>query len=207
MALKPFQIKFCCWNVLADVYSHSNSKHIDEDTKFLLWSNRYPKINKCIESSNADIFCLQEIDHFYDSYSHFFKSLDYTCIYHQRPDRQDGCLIAYKDSLFEVGAIEYINFDDIAIKMAGDHLRAANYEKKNVAILAHFKCKSLTDTLCSRTQKEFIVANTHIYWNPNKPKLKLAQTQYFIDRLIKFSIDNNLTEGIYWHIQFTYYFT
>ena len=189
-------VRLCCWNILADAYAHRQLRSspitispIEE------WNHRFSLIKSYIIQSSADILCLQEVDHFEDSFKPFLTLNNYECIYYQRKERKDGCLIAYKPALFTLNKVDFIEFDDIA-DIVGASYAKKNYIKRNVGIIAHFTCKNteVQSSLQSlvRVASDFIVSNCHIYWNPHKPEVKLAQVQYYLDRLIAFIKKNNL---------------
>lgn len=205
-------VRVCCWNVLADVYAHrqvasipptpssilgtSNDNTLNfeststlKDSSALSWTTRFDQISSYLDATKADIFCLQEVDHFADSFEPFLQYRQYECLYLQRPERKDGCMIAFKKDILELSHYDYVNFDDIATLVDTEYTRS-HYKKKNVAMIAHFNLKSNPSP--DLESKQFVIANTHMYWNPNKPNLKLAQSQYLLERLNRFMCQHNI---------------
>lgn len=172
IAVNP--IRFLSWNILSDCYAHGilrskdrppvdislhESGQVQNNYSPTDWLGRFALIKSCIQSAGADILCLQEVDHFSDSFEPFLGSIGYSTIYLQRPKRKDGCLIAYCLDRIDLLSTEYINFDDISSAIQRVALKES-YERHNVAILAKFKDKLHIHS----TGNSFIVANTHLYW-------------------------------------------
>jgi mRNA deadenylase 3'-5' endonuclease subunit Ccr4 len=68
------KINLCCWNVLADVYAHGQLTP-NKPLELLEWSKRFDEIRRKVELTKANIFCLQEVDHFAESYEPFFSGI------------------------------------------------------------------------------------------------------------------------------------
>ena len=88
------EIKIMSYNILADVYTgmthghHLNRDHLD-------FSDRSAKIISEIRQSDADIVCLQEVDHFEDTYKPVLEGMGYEFRFEYRR-RRDAVLIAFK---------------------------------------------------------------------------------------------------------------
>ena len=78
------------WNVLADSYTSFGTKPVPAAS---LWEYRSAIISERLQQMQADIFTLQEVDHFDDFYCPLFNSLGYDTAYLQRPEKPDGSLI------------------------------------------------------------------------------------------------------------------
>lgn len=168
------RLSVSCWNVLADAYAHKGAL-LDS----VRWSYRFDLITKCVASAQSDLFCLQEVDHFDDSFKPLFDRLGYESVYLQRPNRRDGCLIAFNSSEYELMDTEKVYFDDIVeLVPASRSTRPDHFERQNVAVITKLRSKR-------NKEKELIASCAHLYWNPNKPDVKLAQTLYLLDRVHK----------------------
>jgi len=75
-----------------------------------IWPARFEKIKNCIQLSGADLYCLQEVDH-YPEYDSFLESIGFKSVYMQRPTRNDGCLIAFDKHKLELCKIDEVYFD------------------------------------------------------------------------------------------------
>lgn len=173
-------ISIATWNVLADAYAMFQDGVALEH---LVWEERRTKIEKCIVACCADILCLQEIDHYDDFYKEFLDHLQFQCIYIQRPNKDDGCLVAWKKDKFELAGHVCIDFDDIRHLISVADI-AENYVKNNVGIIAKLRCKDHERE--RESMNSFVVGNVHIFWNPARPEVKLAQTRYLQMKLREF---------------------
>lgn len=187
-------LSVCTWNVLADCYSHGlQSVPADSYSERLHWGRRKDRIRDRILEFKTDIVCLQEVDHYLDFYQLFFHEMGYESIYVQRPDKSDGCCLAYNASKFILQRSQLINFDDICHSIANSQI-AEMYLKHNVAQIAEFRwkkrCVSSASLQCESlpsndiSQLPFVVANCHIYWNPAKDEVKLAQSRFLKENLV-----------------------
>ncbi|KAA0160060.1 hypothetical protein FNF31_04519 [Cafeteria roenbergensis] len=62
-------LRVMTWNVLADgLAQHGNFAHIKEPARELSWEARAPGILATIESAGADVVCLQECNHWHDTF-------------------------------------------------------------------------------------------------------------------------------------------
>ncbi len=179
-------VRVVTWNVLADSYSKAvrkcskiNDVQPEMFESILNWSARFQKITQCIDATNADILCLQEVDHFKDSFLVYCASIGYGAVYVQRPQKDDGCLIIYNRLKYEIVSTQEINLDDIAELYRTNILNNNNrskYAKQNVAVIVQFRvvdCPSKVFNLCT----------CHIHWNPNLLDVKLAQAKYILKHL------------------------
>lgn len=148
-----------------------------ESMQHIEWNTRKKKIASSLESCEADILCLQEVDHYTDFYQPLLSELGYNLVYCKRPSRQDGCLIAYDSKKYELHKHEMVQFDDIADLMENDSARS-NMKRSNVALIALLSCKN--------SDKKFISSTAHMYWNPRRPEVKSLQTQYLVSRIDNF---------------------
>jgi CCR4-NOT transcription complex subunit 6 len=161
------------WNLLADCYIRGISKLFPGDPpSYLLWEERFERIKEQIQNTQADIFCLQEVDHYQDGIEPFLESIGYDSIYLQRPRKPDGCLIAFDASKFSVDGRCEIQLDDLA---DSQYICDQLYMKQNVCLLLHFRFIS--------TNLKFIVACCHIHWNPNLEDLKNNQVRYILSKI------------------------
>lgn len=178
-------IQFVSWNVLADVYATKGST-IEPGTTVnpRSWPYRSNMLRDKLAELNADVFCLQEVDHYKDFYLPTLAKIGMKSIYFQRPQKKDGCLISFRESRFEL--CNSFDLDLDCLTSLDDHLSygRSKYQKNNVAHFAH-----LFDTF---TGQDFIAANCHIHWNPNVPEVKLAQVTYILSQLALFKTRENL---------------
>lgn len=193
---KRFKVSVSTWNCLADCYasgiSVAKSKHSDD---ILCWTARSERICRVLEDDAADIVCLQEVDNYEKTFKPCFTSLGYDVVYLKRPTRQDGVLVAFKRSKFELLKKDFVYFDDLA-NVTRTHLsisQRARLKKQNVAIILLLKTRTTLDSNpLGRKPCVFTVSTTHLYWNPISPLVKLAQAYYLLERIARVRDDSGL---------------
>ncbi|OWM72284.1 hypothetical protein CDL15_Pgr018169 [Punica granatum] len=158
----------------------------------------------------------QEVDEYDGFYRANMENSGYTGIYIQRSgQKRDGCGIFYKQDRAELVLEERIEYNDLVdmIQESTDSSDNCNDEPGNgnedvetkpdsptkkstedrgdpndprvrlkrdcVGIMAAFRLKDSSGRL-------IIVANTHLYWDPEWADVKLAQAKYLLSRLARF---------------------
>jgi uncharacterized protein with PIN domain/endonuclease/exonuclease/phosphatase family metal-dependent hydrolase len=176
-------MRVASWNVLADCYIHGQtlSNPSDFDT-VLKWPRRKEMIHQCIVDFAADIYCLQEVDHFESFYRNMMKELGFKCLYVKRPAKRDGCLVAYRADRFRVIGHRELNLDSLSFIDGDRKSSKSKFFKNNVAILVALKDLE--------TDAHLIVANCHIHWNPSLEDVKCAQAAYILEQLAEFRADH-----------------
>eukprot|EP01017_Pseudomicrothorax_dubius_P034965 TRINITY_DN4846_c0_g3_i2.p1 TRINITY_DN4846_c0_g3~~TRINITY_DN4846_c0_g3_i2.p1 ORF type:complete len:153 (-),score=11.94 TRINITY_DN4846_c0_g3_i2:158-616(-) len=94
-------ISILSFNILADCYCPPEFFPY-ADKQILLHSYRAPLIVKQIGELDADIVCLQEVDHYEDYFQGRLKALGYRSIYEPKSSRREGLLVAWKESRFKM---------------------------------------------------------------------------------------------------------
>lgn len=125
---------------------------------------RAPRILNEIERASPDVLCLQECDH--DLFSEFYKpnleAMGYNCVFKATStSRIVTVCTAYKRSLFKEEGWTYLNLDEELDKIDESFVRHKE------ALFVHLKQYS--------TGKKFVVANTHLFWNPDFEWVKYGQ--------------------------------
>ncbi|KAI3695975.1 hypothetical protein L1987_78981 [Smallanthus sonchifolius] len=201
------KFRLVSYNILAQAYVKS-SVFPYSPSPCLKWKARSPVILDILRSLDADIFCLQELDEYDKFYKEKIEQNEYSSIYIKRSGRKlDGCGIFYKHNKLELVVEETIDYNDLANLILDDSSRMEQKEKDPdtnnkgevksprdlgdpndpyvrlkrdcVGIMAAFKFKY-------PYQHYVIVANTHIYWDPEWADVKLAQAKYLLSRVAQF---------------------
>ena len=198
------KISLASWNVLADCYIYGinkkwdqlnnfniipsfsknnllyeNSLNIEHPLQHLNWDYRKEMLINVMAKVNGDIYCFQEVDHFDDFFDSFLSSIGYSSVFLKRPNKSDGCLIAFKVNKFLLIDVENILLDDIeSFAECNAKEKKSKYLKGNVALIVRLASKE--------DSRDFIVATCHIHWNPNLPNVKLGQVYYILQRLFSF---------------------
>ncbi|XP_044749357.1 protein angel homolog 2-like isoform X2 [Coccinella septempunctata] len=170
---KKFVFTLMSYNVLAqDLVQNHEYLYREHNKQALQWEVRWLNILKEIGDANPDIICFQEVQesHITNYFSVLEKKLGYKSIFKKRTGiRTDGCAIFYKRKrlqLMEYEKVEYFQ----------ENVPVLN--RDNVAIVARFIPKEV------HTQA-FVVATTHLLYNPKRQDVRLAQVQNLIAEIDK----------------------
>ena len=114
-----------------------------------------------IAHDNAEIICLQEVDHYDEIYKPRLEALGYqTQVVYRRGI--DAELIAWKQSVFKFVTKQEIHYEDLVEKYG------KGFKRGNVGLICMLKH--------IESGKEIIVANTHLHWNPKYDYVKFGQS-------------------------------
>ncbi|PWA53222.1 DNAse I-like superfamily protein [Artemisia annua] len=198
------------YNILAQAYVRSGDKgkFPHSPAACLKEKTRAQVTLDVLKNLDADILCLQELDNYDNFYKEKVGQYDYSSIYVKRGGtKKDGCGIFYKHNKLELVIEEKIDYNDLAELTLDESTRAKPKEKALdsdmngqgtsskdhgdpndpyvrlkrdcVGIMAAFKFKE-------PYEHYVIVANSHIYWDPEWADVKLAQAKYLLSRVAQF---------------------
>ncbi|XP_039121336.1 carbon catabolite repressor protein 4 homolog 4-like isoform X2 [Dioscorea cayenensis subsp. rotundata] len=195
-----YKFRLVSYNILAQVYVKS-SNFPGSPSSCLKWKIRSQAILTALKSFNADFLCIQELDEYDSFYKSNLESTGYSGIYIQRNgQKRDGCGIFYKPNCAKLVSMEEIYYNDLANSLNLESTDTSEREfsdKDNhsdhgdlndprirlkrdcVGLLAAFKLNDPSHHLV-------IMANTHIYWDPELIDVKLAQVKYLLLRVAQF---------------------
>lgn len=125
---------------------------------------RAPRILNEIEKLNADIVCLQECDHdlFLEFYKVNLEDMGYTTLYKiSSTNRIVTNVIAFKSSQFRQDNFELLDLNE-------------GLQAHDDSFTKHKECLILSLRHLT-SNKLFIVANTHLFWNPDYEYVKYGQ--------------------------------
>ncbi|XP_060207906.1 carbon catabolite repressor protein 4 homolog 4-like isoform X4 [Lycium barbarum] len=186
-------------------------------TFWLRWKARSQAILTVLKSLGADFLCLQELDEYDSFYKSNIERVGYSSIYIQRSgQKRDGCGIFYKQDSAELVIEEKIDYNDLVPSIHDDTVsvdKEANLPADGDKKLASKGDVSLKNSRadrgdindpCVRLKRDcvgimaafrlkdpchfIIVANTHLYWDPELADVKLAQARYLLSRLAQFKL-------------------
>ncbi|KAL4502033.1 hypothetical protein ABPG73_020170 [Tetrahymena malaccensis] len=167
------QIQITSYNILADQYT--DPWYFPYCPKqYLNFDYRKWKIVEEIKLINSDIVCLQEADHIENFYYQQFQELGYQVYYALKPCRNEGILVMFKKDKFKFIAEYVINFDS----QIPDSFNKANYQRNNNALIIELKHLN--------SDQKLVIANTHLFWNPQNEEVKLLQTAQILENLTKY---------------------
>lgn len=199
-----FKFRLVSYNILAQAYV-KREQFPHSPSACRKWKTRSQAILNLLKSLGADICCLQEVDEYDSFYKENMDSHGYDSIYLQRTGKKpDGCGIFFKNNIAELVLEEKIDYNDLVEIVQDDALTggekdtnteatekdmAGNCGDSNdprirlkrdcVGIMVAFRLKDPSHHVV-------IVANTHLYWDPNWADVKLAQAKYLLSRLAQF---------------------
>jgi endonuclease/exonuclease/phosphatase family metal-dependent hydrolase len=110
----PSALKIVSWNVLADAYTFAHFyKHLERPKQTMAWAKRVKMIVETLHRLDADVYCLQEVDHWPELCA--LMSQQYDGVFESRTGhKQDGLAILWKRSaLALVGEKAVLKFDDL----------------------------------------------------------------------------------------------
>ncbi|UIZ22306.1 hypothetical protein KXD40_004839 [Peronospora effusa] len=115
---------------------------------------------------------LQEVDHYEDFFKPRLEKAGFVGVYKRRTGEttHDGCAIFVKKSMFRIVTSHEIEY------RVQDH---PVLNRDNIALAAVVEIKSDAN---GSVPARFVVANTHLLFNPNRGEIKLAQ----LDMLLKY---------------------
>jgi mRNA deadenylase 3'-5' endonuclease subunit Ccr4 len=167
-------LRVCAYNVLAQ--NLATSKYFPSAKQALKVSKRYPLLRQRFQSINADIVCVSEA---FSDVVDMLQSLGFEVRYIQRHNKTYGNAIAWKGELLEVEREATATLNDCAdaiqsfpIRVAGSGVSIvrSDFITENIAMFMQFRLKQHP---CARV----CVCSTHLYWDPSKDPVKVAQAQ------------------------------
>eukprot|EP01036_Dinobryon_divergens_P033845 gene33845-43731_t len=176
-------ISVITYNVLGPIHGQGE-KHHYAPVAVTKWSRRRTKLLEELRSLNPDIFCLQEVSGkgLKETFIPGLKRIDMECSGYSYSVKKDngganyhkyiGCAIFYKPSKLTIVASkrgyikDFIPLD--AMSCRSHEFYVDIHSRYNSVVMVMFNVNS--------SNRTFIVANTHLYWNPEREDIKVAQT-------------------------------
>lgn len=171
-------ITLMSYNVLAqhlidahpELYAEHQSWHLN-------WTHRLRLIIAHVASLQPDVLCLQEVQQCH--LGQFANALRVAAnlgayVYQKRTGTAtlDGCATFYRTDRLELHRSHCVEYNQPQCKQLLD--------RPNVAVLTHFRS-------CQRPAVQFVVANTHLLFNPKREDVRVAQTQVLLAELDRFA--------------------
>ncbi|XP_017040674.1 protein angel [Drosophila ficusphila] len=178
---KQSTFKLVSYNILAqDLLLEHLFLYVGIPQEFLTWRRRQQNILQELIKLDSDILCLQEMQ--YDHLALLVQGLRMgnskrlAYVFKKKTGhRTDGCAIVYDSCKFEL-------LDHRAVELHDKEVALLNRE--NVALFAKFRFKKE-----QVQQKDFVVATTHLLYNPNRSDVRCAQVGRILEELQTFSTD------------------
>ncbi|KAM4621650.1 nocturnin [Polymixia lowei] len=158
-------IRVMQWNILAQALGEGKDGFVRCPLDALNWQERKYLILEEILTYRPDIVCLQEVDHYYDTFQPIMASLGYhssflakpwsPCLDVERNNGPDGCALFFRRSRFSLLATAHLR------------LSAMMLPTNQVAIVQTLRCRTTGQRLC--------VAVTHLKARSGWERLRSAQ--------------------------------
>ena len=130
---------------------------------------------------DVDLLCVQECDMYDAFWKASWAALGYTSIYQKKTNtKQDGVGIVFDPTKYSIETTDSIPLNDIT---TSDPELQGRLQRDNVALFVRFRHQA--------TKQTFVIATTHLFWDPAQEDVKLAQTQYVLKQLNRFNVHND----------------
>ncbi|XP_026796254.3 nocturnin isoform X1 [Pangasianodon hypophthalmus] len=146
------QIRVMQWNILAQALGEGKDGFVRCPMEALNWAERKYLILEEILTYRPDIVCLQEVDHYYDTFQPVMSSLGYQSSFCPKPcspcldvcgnNGPDGCALFFSRERFHLLHIHHLRLSAMSLKT------------NQVAVVATLQCQV--------TGRVFCVAVTHL---------------------------------------------
>lgn len=150
----------------------------------LQWNRRKSNILKEIWNLAPDILCLQEVqsDHLESLSEGLSRRFTFDRVFKKRTgsEKTDGCAIFYNPDMFELIDWRTIEFNQ-EINLL---------DRDNVGIVVKLRSRCNPEAV-------FIVATTHLLFNPKRLDIKLAQVHVLLAELEQMSFNKNYQDRYY----------
>lgn len=184
-----FHVKIMTYNVLAQALIRR--KLFPTSGNALKWSTRSQVLVAEFKHYDADILCLQELDHL--QYGSFWKSqfedMGYSSVFFRSDTKNHGVCIVFKKKLFVCEHRGYINYDKEA---SGDV--TPRTVTQNVGLLALLE---FTPEVLQKhpgiSKNGLIIGTTHLFWHPFGTYERTRQTYLVLKKFKDFyNVHNTL---------------
>ena len=184
---QSFKFNLTSYNILSqDLLDFHRNLYTSCQPSALRWKDRFAKLADEMVKLRSSIYCLQEVNerHYVDDLAPFFESLGYVSLYKRRPNKLDGCVIAYDDKRFKLVKINYLELNRTSVHR--------NLDRENVAIIGLFEPKN--SHLASKDAK-IVVATTHLLFNPKRGDIKINQLRLLLAQISQMARKNGPEAG------------
>ena len=181
------RLRVAAYNVLAQVLAKSD--YFPYAGGALKLKQRWPQLQRVLESLDADVICLSELDRVEEDYRPWLAARGYALVYKRRGAKQYGNGIAYRTAKLELVAAACADLNDLADAVScgvagteawhvvqGHHAAddsagtiAARFRRDSVCVYAALR-------LVGHPQRLGVVVGcTHTYWDPSMSVVRSAQ--------------------------------
>jgi protein angel len=169
------------YNVLADDLMKRHSNLYNQPMNILEWNQRWGRMLEEIKTYDPDILCCQEVqcNHFISHFVPNLNNLNYEGLYKKRTGgKEDGCAIFYKKDKFILEEFTEIEYHQPYIQ---------SLDRDNIALVAKFRPTKRPYKDGNYGGDSFVVATTHLLYNPKREDVRLAQIALLLAELDRFA--------------------
>ncbi|OZJ04466.1 hypothetical protein BZG36_02801 [Bifiguratus adelaidae] len=154
------RVRVLTYNVLAQNLVHREL--FPSSGNELKWKHRKRMILDEIIAYDADIACLQELDHVEDFYGQEFAKVGYEVELAKHESKKHGLAILYKPDIFALTKRTVIEYDKDMVFGPPTQLTG------NIALILSLRFKSNKDGMQDADQpmSGLVVGTTHLWWQP-----------------------------------------
>lgn len=176
------------YNILCDRYANPQ-QYPYVPSGALEWGHRKDIILRDIQTQDADIVCLQEVntDSLTETFNTNLAHMDYKGVFWPKTRAKtmsgkeakavDGCVIYFKQSEYILLDKQFIDFKNIAINRPDMKYQPDIFNRvmprDDIAVVVFLENR--------RTGSRMIVVNAHIFWNPEFADVKLIQVAIMME--------------------------
>lgn len=180
---RPGTFRVLTYNILSEIYANTQS-YPQCPSWALAWTYRKRNLIREMSHFDADILCLQEVqaDHYEDHFQPYFQRKGYEGCFKGktreamgRRGKIDGCATLYRTDMFSLREQFVVEFNTIAQSRTKEPRILNRALKGNVGLIL------ILDTFDG--SGPVVVANTHLYWDPEYTDVKLFQMDAFMQEL------------------------
>ncbi|XP_077156389.1 nocturnin isoform X1 [Paroedura picta] len=158
-------IRVMQWNILAQALGEGKDNFVQCPVEALRWEERKCLILEEILAYQPDILCLQEVDHYFDTFQPLLSRLGYQCTFFPKP--WSPCLDVEHNNGPDGCALFFLKDRFILISSDNIRLTAMKLKTNQVAIAQILKC--------NETGKLFCIAVTHLKARNGWERFRSAQ--------------------------------
>uniref|UniRef100_A0A8C0S585 Nocturnin n=1 Tax=Canis lupus familiaris TaxID=9615 RepID=A0A8C0S585_CANLF len=172
-------IRVMQWNILAQALGEGKDNFVQCPVEALKWEERKCLILEEILAYQPDILCLQEVDHYFDTFQPLLSRLGYQGTFFPKPwspcldvehnNGPDGCALFFLQNRFKL------------VNSANIRLTAMTLKTNQVAIVQTLECKE--------SSRQFCIAVTHLKARTGWERFRSAQGCDLLQNL------QNITQG------------
>jgi len=163
------------YNILAQNLLESHMYLYDRhDRRALTWKHRKSRLQQEILSIQPHILCIQEVQESHlNELKVALRALNLSVLYKKRTGfKDDGCAIFYNNKMFNLVEHHSVEYYQPQVQILN---------RENVAVVAKLSLKR-------NESIQFVVATTHLLYNPRRQDVRLAQIQVLLAELDRLAL-------------------